>query len=196
MWLFVKSTPIRSKAGSLRGQEDHGNRRRSFPPGTHTCMCAHTHAQSQQHRQAYVFLHLIQGNVKMTPVNPRQRIERKKRGRQYSGTHDHSTGGPEHRHDETWWDALGIPVSNSGKWFVILETSGMIQNINEGHQGQQYLLRFDYNRTHGDTHTHRGITQAQLWPLHTLRAVTRARFYLSRRMPTNNVNYKLLSGCF
>ena len=65
---------------------------------------------------------------------------------------------PDRHTDETWSGGLGIPVSNSGKWFVILETRGMIQNQNEDTRGNNIYLDFITSTRTIDTGAHRGLT--------------------------------------
>ena len=129
---------------------------------THT----HTHTHTHKLRQAYVFLCLIRGNVKMTPAILKRQQPSRPWMKEMGGDdiYMHIVSAQPDRHtDETWSGGLGIPVSNSGKWFVILETRGMIQNQNEGHQGQQYLLRLHYKHTH---HRHRRTQRFNLnWTL-------------------------------
>lgn len=111
MWLFVKSTPIRSKASSLRGLRDSGNMQSSFPQ---TWACTgrqkHTHIHTHQRKQAYVFLNLIRGNVKTTPVIPRQqqrlRPWMKEMGAQYftrTSSQHGLTDACTHRRDMIGW---------------------------------------------------------------------------------------------
>lgn len=66
---------------------------------------------------------------------------------------------PDRHTDETEQACLGVPVSNSGKSFVILEMRGMIQNKNDRQRGQQYLFRLHYKHTHLCTRAHtEGLT--------------------------------------
>lgn len=122
----------------------------SFPQ---TFMPTCDHTDTHQCKQAYVFLCLIRGNVKMTPMILRQQQRWRGWMKEMGAavfTHHRLTGT---HNTGIWSGALGIPVSYSGKWFVIPETRGMIQNLKEGHRGQQYLLRLHYRHT--PSHTRR-----------------------------------------